>query len=135
VKLLLCASLLAIASVAVNAQGQTPPEPLQVGTPTYRAGTYVVPIGLTLNYRKQPWTGLTASDVTVVLDKTSITPLELQFEKETPNRYTIYFQPPDTARDGKSHVLQIKVKKPGAKDWTTLPLKHPLTLPKLAPRN
>ena len=129
--LLVWAIALATASIPIPAQTQTPPpEPFQVQAPVFRSGTYVVPVGLVLAYKKQPWTGLTAGDVTIVLDKVSIAPLEMQADDKTPNHYTVYFQPPDTARDGKTHVLEIKVRKPNSKSWTTLPFKAPITLPK-----
>ena len=112
----------------------TPPAPFQVEAPVFRAGTLVVPVRLTLNYKQKPWTGLTSADVLVTLDKTSIVPIEVQHDDAQPNHYTVFFQPADTARDGKPHVLQIKVRKPGSKDWTTLPAKVPLTLAKASDR-
>jgi hypothetical protein len=65
-----------------------------------------------------------------LLDKVSIAPLEIQADNKMPNHYTVFFQPPDMARDGKAHVLEIKVRKPNSKNWTTLPFKAPITLPK-----
>jgi hypothetical protein len=124
-------AVLLLLAAPVPAQTQTPPsDPLQVQPAVYRAGTYVVPVRLTLAYKKQPWIGLTAADVMVVLDKTSIAPLEMQHDDQAPNQYTVFFKPPDASRDGKAHVLQIKVRKPQAKDWTMLPFKSSVTLAK-----
>jgi hypothetical protein len=122
--------LLLVAPMTPRAQTPQPPDPVQVQAPVFRAGTYVVPLSLSLTYRKQPWIGLAAADVMVVLDKASIAPLEMQHDDAAPSHYTVFFQPPDAARDGRAHVLQIKVRKPNAKDWTTLPFKTSLTLPK-----
>jgi hypothetical protein len=124
--------LLLVAPVTARAQTSQASDPLQVQAPVFRSGTYVVPLGLILSYRKQPWIGLTAADVLVVFDKASIAPFEMQHDVEAPNHYTVFFQPPDAARDGKAHVLQIKVRKPHAKGWTTLPFKTLVTLPNTA---
>lgn len=117
------------ASALYAQQTQTPPtDPLDVRPPIYRAGTYLIPVGLVLNYRKQPWVGLTKSDVLILFDKASIVPAEVQPDRDTPNRYTVFFQPPDNARDDRAHTLQIRLKKPNSKDWTTLPFKKSITL-------
>jgi hypothetical protein len=116
--------------IAVGTLAQAPsPDPLQVQAPVFRGGTYVVPVGLSLVYNKRPWTGLTVSEITVVFDKAVLVPMELQPDERVPNLYTVFFQPPESARDGKAHVLQIRVKKPGSTSWTTLPFKKSITLP------
>ena len=102
---------------------------LQVQAPIFRGGVCVVPVGLVLEYTRTPWVGLTSADLRVLLDKTELSLLEVARDEQAPNRYTMFFQPPDHARDGKTHVLQVRVKRPKSNNWTTLPFKAPITLP------
>jgi hypothetical protein len=117
----------------LHAQGRAqtpPPEGLQIQPPVFRGGVYLVPVGLALEYNGKPWTGLTSADFRVLLDKAELTPLDVTHDERAPSHYTLFLGPPDEARDGKTHVLQVKVKRPNSKNWTTLPFKNAITLPK-----
>ena len=111
---------------------QTPQTPsgMGIGAPMFRSGVQVVPVSLRLIYNRKPWIGLTREDFMLVLDKTSHAPAEVTHDADTPHLYTLFFQPPDTARDGKRHKLEVKVKLPNAK-WKTLPFSQSITLPKM----
>lgn len=128
--------LLAAAGLYGQAGVQAPsPDGLQVQPPVFRGGVYVVPVGLVLAYNRKPWVGLTSADLRVLLDKTELTLLDVVHDESAPNRYTMFFRPPDNARDGKTHVLQVRVRRPNSKNWTTLPFKTALTLPSRQPHS
>ena len=123
--------MLASLAYQPHAVAQTPPpEGLQVKPPIFRSGVYLVPVALVLEYNKKPWVGLTADDIRVVFDKTELTPLEVAHDEPAAHHYTVFVQPPDSARDGKTHTLQVKVKRPKSNNWATLPMKTSLALPK-----
>ena len=127
--------VLAVGMLHGQAGVQAPPaEGLQVQLPVFRGGVYVVPVGLVLEYNRKPWVGLTSADFRVLLDKIELELPDVIHDDQTPNRYTVFFQPPDSARDGKTHVLQVRVKRPNSKNWTTLPFKTTITLPGRQPR-
>lgn len=109
---------------------QPQPDGLAVGPPVFKAGVHVVPIYVALMNDRGPWTGLTLDDFMVVLDKKPYAPAEVAVDPEKPNHYAVYFKPPDDARDGKKHSLQLKVKRAKSGSWATLPFKTSITLPK-----
>jgi hypothetical protein len=117
---------LALALLVVLSAAMQVPSPEGVRPAVFRAGVYVVPIGLVLNSDKKPWVGLGVDDFLVVLDHKDHPPMEVTHDEAQPNRYTLYFKPPDDSRDGRSHRIEIKVKKRG--DWRTLPTKWSVTL-------
>lgn len=103
---------------------------VQVQQPVFRAGVYVVPLTLTLMYNKKPMVGLTEHDFAIVFDGKPGRVLDLSTEDKTPGQYSFFVEPPAEMRDGRSHNLQIKVKRPNSGKWTTLPFKRAITIPK-----
>jgi hypothetical protein len=77
----------------------------------FRAEASAVPFYLSISHGKKPITDLTIAHFTIVLDKQTYMPLNVEQDPEKPGHYVVSFKPPDGVRDGKIHKVEVRVKK------------------------
>lgn len=107
------------------------PDTVTTQSPIFRAGVFLVPMGVVMftdRSTNEPLVGLTADDFLVVCDKKDYRPEGVTHPPDRPNAYTVFFQPSDALRDGKSHDLRLKIRQ--GEKWKTLPAKWPAVLEK-----
>jgi len=100
----------------------------QSDTPTFRAQTYAVSFEVSifrkaLFRRSSPYTGLQVSDFGIVMDGKRF---DADDAKEVrPGSYLISFTPSDEQRDGKEHVLSLRIRKwdTGLQKTVTIPMR------------
>jgi hypothetical protein len=99
----------------------------------FRAETYAVPIEISV-YKGRVWcrgsdpeTGLTVKDFAVSIDKRGYPLTEAKEDPEKPGRYLLYFNPPESLRDGKPHRIDIYVQKRGSASVTPFVMQPPGT--------
>ena len=92
--------------------------------PVFRAEVYVVPMRISIwadRQRKKPVTDVAAAEFTILLDKKAYVPVSVQPDARGPGYYLVSFSPPDHLRDGKTHKVEIKVRKWRIKQEITFP--------------
>jgi hypothetical protein len=55
--------------------------------------------------------------------------IDLVPEEKSPNRYTRFFEPKTPRATERPDTLQLRVRRPNSKNWTTLPYKTTVFLP------
>jgi len=103
-----CSLLLLAISFALNNAGlagrQSQPS-------IFHAEAYVVPFYVSISHGKKPIVDLTIAHFTIVLDKQTYVPVNVEQDPEKPGHYVVSFKPPDGVRDGKIHYVEVRVKK------------------------
>ena len=77
----------------------------------FRAEAYAIPFYVSLSHGKKPIADLTIAHFTIVLDKETYVPVDVQQDPEKPGHYVVSFKPPDGVRDGNIHNVEVRVKK------------------------
>jgi hypothetical protein len=78
---------------------------------TFRAEAYAVPFYISISHGKKPIVDLTIAHFTIVLDKQTYVPANVEQDPEKPGHYVVSFKPPDGVRDGQIHNVEVRVKK------------------------
>lgn len=77
----------------------------------FRAEAYAVPFYISLSHGKKPIENLTIAHFKIILDKQTYVPLNVEEDPEKLGHYVVSFKPPDGARDGRIHNVEVRVKK------------------------
>ena len=98
---------------------------VQVGVPMFRAGVYVVPVQITF-FRKRPDgpdLTLRPQDFGVFLDEDLADGTQIVQNESNRNEFSFYVPVPDRLRDGKRHVIAIRVRgsRPGIRTKVLVP--------------